>query len=389
MNLGIIPYHDWRKILKEGNRTRDSHFIYHLKKNKNINNVIIINRPISYIELFVKKNNLPIQGVVVSRYGNGSLYQVESNLFVFDYKVHDYLGPILKKQSWFFSQFSKEKYYISLKECLQISGLSMDFVLNQNIFSSGFIEKLPVPSLFDAWDNFLLFPENKKFYNLYLNSYKSLANTSKIWITNSTKNVDFYYQNYSLNKCILIKNGVDFERFQQNYPLPEQLKNLKGEIVGFGGKITHLFDTEIYNYITLNNPDKSFVLVGQILNKEVFSKIEFRNNVFYFGDIFYEDYPAYVTNFTFGIIPYVTNELEHGADTIKMYEYLAAGLNVIGTEGAGMESMKNFVKIAKDKFEFNSLLTQSNNHYLTSELSSEYSWKSKTDILLELINDNI
>ena len=32
MNLVVVPFHDWRKILLEGSRTRDSHFIEEFRK---------------------------------------------------------------------------------------------------------------------------------------------------------------------------------------------------------------------------------------------------------------------------------------------------------------------------------------------------------------------
>ena len=55
MNLAVIPYHDWRKILIEGSRTRDAHFINHFQKSEEIEKLIIINRPITIPELILKK----------------------------------------------------------------------------------------------------------------------------------------------------------------------------------------------------------------------------------------------------------------------------------------------------------------------------------------------
>ena len=55
MNLSIFPYHDWRKILVEGNRTRDAHFIENFRASDRIQKLIIINRPITLSELVIKK----------------------------------------------------------------------------------------------------------------------------------------------------------------------------------------------------------------------------------------------------------------------------------------------------------------------------------------------
>ena len=63
-NIVIIPFHDWRKIQQEGFRTRDAHFIKQFELNKNIENVLIINRPTTWLEILTKKQRLSIARAV-------------------------------------------------------------------------------------------------------------------------------------------------------------------------------------------------------------------------------------------------------------------------------------------------------------------------------------
>lgn len=386
MNIVCIPYHDWRKIEEEGSRTRDSHIISHLFKNENIDTCIIINRPITYSELYLKKKNKSIKGEKLFSFEKGSLYKLNHNNYVFDYISADLIGPLIKKKKWFFDAFEDDGFLKAFKKCTEFLGVNIDVIYNQNIFASAFIKKMSIPTVFDGWDNFLLFPENLHLRKDFLTAYQSLAISAKIWTTNSVKNVEYYGIHYGIKDCILIRNGVDVERFQKTYDKPEDLSNIKSPIIGFGGKITHLFDYDLFNYSVLMNPDKSFVIVGQILDNAVFSKILKAENLHYLGDKSYEEYCSYVTNFDLGIIPYVTNKLEHGADSIKMYEYLASGLNVVGTPGAGMNDLSSYIYISEDKEKFSLNINKALKGKQEIKLPDFHTWNFKTDQTIDAFN---
>jgi len=385
MNITCIPYHDWRKIQTEGSRTRDSHIISHLQKDDNVEHLLLVNRPITFLELFLKKRNQKIEGELLFKDKNVHLYKLDDKTYLYDYISDDIFSLLRKGKSWFFDSFSDVSFIAGYKQCLDFLKIEIDVVYSQNIFSSAFVSALSLPSVFDAWDNFLLFPDNSKYELSFRNAYQSLAFSAKVWTTNSQKNIDFYKEHYQVSDCVLIKNGVDISRFQKDYPIPEDLKKLGRSIVGFGGKITHLFNYDFFNYATLNNPDKTFVLVGQILDKQVFKRIIMRKNVHYLGDKKYSDYVSYVTNFDIGIIPYVTDHLEHGADTIKMYEYLASGLQVVGTLGAGMGDMDAFISVANTKEEFSDMVKQKECVKQDFSLPEFYTWKSKTQETLQCL----
>lgn len=385
MNITCIPYHDWRKIQIEGSRTRDSHIISHLRKNDDVDCLLIVNRPITLLELILKKKRQRIDGELLYKEKNVYLYQLDAKTYLYDYISHDNLGLLLKGKSWFFKSFEDTYFLDGYLKCLDFLKIKSDVIYSQNIFSSGFVKMNQLPSVFDAWDNFLLFPDNKKYEIAFRNAYQSLAESAKIWTTNSIKNIEFYKKHYNVEDCSLIKNGVDISRFQKIYDIPEDLKGLGAPIVGFGGKITHLFNTDFFNYATLNNPDKVFVLVGQILDKAVFKRIIMRDNVFYLGDKNYLDYVSYVTNFDIGIIPYVTDHLEHGADTIKMYEYLASGLQVVGTMGAGMGDMDRYISVAHTKEDFSNSIKSKKCVKQNFSLPDFYTWKHKTNETLNAL----
>jgi teichuronic acid biosynthesis glycosyltransferase TuaH len=387
MNLVCIPYHDWRKIESEGSRTRDSHLIHHFTTNDNIDKVIVINRPTSYPELLINKKKFSIKGDLVFKKGEFSLYKLNSKLYVLDYISNTFLTPILKKRLWFFDSFANEKLISFFKECLLKLDIDQYSIFTNNIFSVDFVSKVSQNNaVFDAYDNLVFFPHNLPIKADLERAYNRFVDVASFWTTNSLKNVNYYKENYNQNTSHLIKNGVDVDTFQRSYPVPKDMESIPKPIIGFGGKITHLFDYELFNYCVDEHPDKNFVLVGQILDKSVFSKISKNSNVFYLGDKHYKDYPTYVTNFDIGIIPYVTNHLESGVDSIKMYEYIAAGLRVIGTPGAGMPDMADYIFIAEDKYQFSEIIGKALDRHASISLPEVHTWKYKANHIVELIS---
>lgn len=388
MNIVCIPYHDWRKIQSEGFRTRDAHFIEHLARNSGVGKMLIVNRPISLVEYWVKKKARAIEGSVILKGPGFKLYQISDKIFVLDTMFRQFLRPALRKKNWFFKYYGHTRVTNAVAESLKAMDVQPDVLLSQNIFAVELFQSLQIPvKIFDAWDNFSLFPEHAGIKKTMQKAYGDYVTSATHWTTNSEKNVEYYLKNYSQEKCLLIRNGVDIEKFGKRYPLPVDLQSIKHPIVGFGGKITHLFDYELFNHATAANLDKSFVIVGQILDYTVFNKIIRRENVYYLGDKTYSTYPSYITNFDMGIIPYVTNDLEHGADSIKTYEYLAASLEVVGTPGAGMTSLSELIKIGKTKEQFSQLIRDGKfKKDEKLELPGSHLWSSKVNQLITLIN---
>lgn len=386
MNLICIPYHDWRKIELEGARTRDAHLVYNLLENPAVEKILLINRPTSLPELLVHKKQFKLNGKVLIKDGGLALYQITEKLFVVDYITGDLLSPVIKRRLWAFDSFGYGKLISFFFKCINYLNMNEYQVFTNNIFSLNFAKKIKSTDVvFDAYDNLVFFPNNKGIKPQLEEAYRDWAKVSKFWTTNSTKNVNYYEKFYKQKNCFLIKNGVDIEIFSKQYRPPVDLLGIASPIIGFGGKISHLFDYELFNYCVDRHTDKSFVIVGQILDKEVFSKISTAANVHYLGDKHYSDYPSYVCNFNIGIVPYVTSDLESGVDSIKMYEYLAAGLSSIGTMGGGMPDLAEYIYLAKSKEEFSEYIDKALLNAKEVALPESHTWKYKAQYLLSLM----
>ena len=149
-----------------------------------------------------------------------------------------------------------------------------------------------------------------------------------------------------------------------------------------------MIDTELLNETMRGAHALSFVFVGQILDKGVFEKIEKLPNFYYLGDKHYDEYPDYVRNFDICIIPYVVEKIKKsGANTIKVYEYLATENKVVGTPSNGLEYLSDHLYIVNNAKEFIEELSDTANNKPKLDLES-YSWQQKVNDLLTLFKQH-
>lgn len=384
-DIVCVPYHDWRKIEREGNRTRDAHFIEHFSKRDREATVLVVNRPTSYVEIFYQRYSKRIKGEIVLQKGAGTLYKVGGNIFVMDYITKDIFKPIVKKRLWLLSSFDYPDFYNFYLSCVSHLGLQSPILVSNNVFSVNFVGKVNTAcTIFDAFDNFLKFPVNIPIVKELEKAYEKFSSVASIWLTNSDENINFFKAKFSVSEIFLVKNGVDVEKFNKKRPLPEDLKEIPRPIVGFGGKITHLFDYSIINRIANDHPEKSFVVLGQILDKEAFSKLDKKKNIYYLGDKSYDIYPNYVSNFDLGIVPYVNKEKSHGGDSIKIYEYLAAGLKVVSTFHNEDLNFKGVVYVCSNEEDFSKYIDEALENETATPSLEPYTWRSKVEGIISL-----
>lgn len=388
MNIVAIPFHDYRKILLYGYRNRDTHFISNFISSRRVRNVILINRPVSGIELLLK-NSPNIEGKVVLKHSNHKLIKIKNGFYVID-TVYPYsITLIIKNKRWIWESYGKSSLNHFILESLLTIGIKEYAIYNSTVYSNELINKMESKNIvFDAFDNWLKFPIFSKWKNLITKSYKDFSKSVENWITNSEENKDFYIREFGTQNCVVLKNGVDFSLFSDTYDKEfSPFKKLSRPVVGFGGSITHLIDTNLFNHIVKQNPDLSFVIIGPVLDKSVYNRIHKMDNLYFFGNIHYHFYPKYVINFDIGIIPYHTKNNAHGGDAIKFYEYLAARKPIVTTRGNGVYQANANVYISDGYKSFNSNLRRAiNNKWIDSEISEDISWSNKTNKILDILN---
>jgi hypothetical protein len=387
MDLIIIPFHDWRKSEKEGFRTRDVHFINALGKDKTVNKILVINRPITPLELLYKGHQKRLEGKRILKERNFALTEVRPNVFVADFFSNDIFGQGMFKFKWFIDKYKDGSYIKFIKRCIAKLDLEQPQLLLQNIFAYKLALSLKSESkLFDAWDNFLKFPGYKSLKNDLSKGYVEISKAIPNWTTNSNENIAFYRKNFSVKNIQLIKNGVKTDFVKGSFEVPLDLIEIKKPWIGFGGKISYLMDFDLINFLSEKNPELSFVFVGQILDKTIYSKIIKRNNVHFLGDKRYDIYPNYVRSFDVCIVPYNIKSKQHGGDSMKAYEYLLAGKKVVGTNGNGLEDLTEYVYVVDTMEDFSKEISNPENEKKPLNIDA-HSWESKAKTILDILQN--
>lgn len=384
VDLVVIPYHDWRKVQREGARTRDAHLITCCVSHGNVGRVVIVNRPMTVAEMLYKRRSWKTKGEVVARGAFSRLVRVADSAFALDFFDRDSLGPVFGGKRWFFSAYGRKGYLREIEKFLARLGVVRFSCISFNVFAAAMFAGLPAEKkLFDAWDNFLKFPEHKNSKRLFREAYERCFRAADFQTTNSASNKSFFESDFGVVGCRVIGNGVDLEMFSREYDQPSDLRGIQRPIVGVGAKVTHLLDHELMNHVVEANPDLSFVLVGQIVDKAVFGKINRRRNFFYLGDKHYDEYPAYVKAFDVCLVPYVVGEKEHGGDPIKLYEYLAANKPVVTTRCEGVSDEYGNVFVADSYDDFCKMIRAAlSSPCRENRLPDRLTWRSRTEELL-------
>lgn len=390
MNILSIPYHDWRKILREGFRTRDAHIIEKLKDHELIDKLLVINRPYSFLEYILKMKAKRIEGKVLYQNGKGKLIEISPNLYLIDYNIWYSISVIWKKRKWYIDMYNNPSFISFINTSIEILDLKKDlYGISFNVFAAGVTQVDNVKQwVFDAWDNFSKFP-NLKSISGALDGCYEVYTTKARWITNSNKNVKYFTEKYKINNIKMIPNGVDIETLEDISKTNDSLlRHLKKPIVGFGGKFTHLIDVELINFIIKDNPDATFVFMGQQLDKNVFNKIEKKANFTYLGDLPYKDYIRTISSFDVAIIPYVVDKNDHGGDSIKLYEYLACRKQIVSTIGNGAEKFAKYIFLAENKKEFSLGIKEALSNpkdAIDKAILNTYSWRVLLEQYIELL----
>jgi glycosyltransferase involved in cell wall biosynthesis len=140
---------------------------------------------------------------------------------------------------------------------------------------------------------------------------------------------------FGRSDAVLLANGCDPERF------PTGSEAIGATTIGYVGKIGLRVDLELIQEACLALPDALFVFAGPILDKEYLPVLSSIPNLELLGDVHYDDVPNLLKRFDLGWVPHRVGEGEVGGDVIKTYEYRAAHLPVLTTPviGAGSRSL--------------------------------------------------
>jgi glycosyltransferase involved in cell wall biosynthesis len=150
---------------------------------------------------------------------------------------------------------------------------------------------------------------------------------------------------------VFLRNGVDLDRFRSEVAEPEDLRDIPQPRLGYVGTISQWMDFELLQRLASEKPEWSIVFIGAPYLVEVPEGLKKLPNVHYLGPRAAEKVPAYLRHFDVGLLPYRRKAGGNSdGDSMKVFEYLAAGLPVVGLDFNGRlaEDFEGLAEIAVD-----------------------------------------
>lgn len=383
----MVPFHDYKKWLNEGFRTRDAHVFEHFAKKDSIGKILVINRPTSVAEMLIKRKSWKTpEGMIEYKKNGVQLSKMSGNTWCLDILALDFFKVILQRKMWWFTAFNYGHVGKSINEAISYLNMTDAILLLQNPMAIGTVKALQYKYfVFDAIDNWLYHPQmpNKKLINT---NYKFVSAHADLVTTVSQALLEIFQKN---KNAYWVPNGVDIEYFR------DAVKPIRKShrIVGYIGKIQDRVDFNLVEKCLKNFPRTQFVFLGPVYSQhERISMLQKRyNNIIFKGDIHYSRLPIEMKAFDIAIIPHKVDLFTNSMNPLKLYEYLAAGKPVVTTGIAGTDFVSSYVRVCETAADFveklNDVLSEPVNSLdVVDSVPNECTWEHRTDVMIKMIN---
>jgi glycosyltransferase involved in cell wall biosynthesis len=187
----------------------------------------------------------------------------------------------------------------------------------------------------------------------------------------------------------LLENGVEFDHFSTDALEPTDLAVIPKPRAIYIGAVDQRLDMQALQHLAKEMPHVSVVIIGPYELNSCHDLLGC-NNVYMLGAKDYSTIPAYLQHSDVALLPLNAHMANRGRSPMKLYEYAAAGLQVIVRETPELIRRKeSFMYFYKDKEDFPHIVREVLNQTDTKEkvkaLAEKHSWDLKANSLLEFI----
>lgn len=387
MNLIIVPFHDYKKWLTEGFRTRDAHLCQHFAASEQVEKLLVVNRPVSLAEVCGRRMSWKTPGGEELYCEHGvRLAKMSDKVFCIDFFLPDLLRVAVQRKAWWFTAFREPKIIDAINRAAEFLGMTDSILLLQNPMAIGAAQSVHKRGfVFDAIDNWLYHPQMKD-KALIRRNYDYVTARADLILTVSQALADFFRKNGNTH---WISNGVDAEFFA---PARKPACG-KTRVVGYVGKIQDRVDFDLAERCLQAHPDWEFRFLGPVYSQQqrIDALKQRYPNIRFTGDIPYSRLPEAMRDFDIAIIPHRVDAFTESMNPLKLYEYLAAGKPVVTMDVAGTSSISPYVLIAQTPGDFlrqldrAAALTASPDQ-IAASIPAEYTWQNRTAEILRLMS---
>ena len=254
--------------------------------------------------------------------------------------------------------------------------------------SAPIIQQLPYGLVvFDAVDNWLKHRSYQLHAAAVRSGYELFSQIAHCIFTVNLRNASLFR---GRDDVIHVPNGVAVGRYQQQYPVPPALAKLPRPIIGYIGTIQDRIDVSLIQELTRQNLG-SIVLIGRVWYHYLAKQLAQLPNTHLLGQVPRTNAPAYITNFSVGIVPHKQDDFLASTEALKVYEYLAAGIPVVATTSHEFGNLTEFVLEASTPAAFVEAVQAAlagDNETLRQRRRTavaECDWSARVDVMLAAI----
>jgi len=159
----------------------------------------------------------------------------------------------------------------------------------------------------------------------------------------------------------LVPNGVNYAAFesvvQGKDEAPAIVAGVERPIVGYVGAMNAKIDLSLILGVAERRTDWTFLMVGPVLSEEpedrrAYAGLRALSNVLFAGRVDVGQVPHYVNACDVCLMPYKINTWTRHVNSLKLFEYLACGKPIVGTDIPACRQVAPHVRIARGVEEF-------------------------------------
>jgi len=358
-----FPMHGQHKLISEGYRTRDGHFIeWFGRKLAARGKVAVVSRPEPFVLDLLSKvdyaavaqNTIPVRATSLR------------------------LPNVRDRRRWWIDSLSSYPRDLGADDTPAVVWNPL-VALSRSRHSLFSARRPLVFDLLDDWTIHYAFVSIRKDV---VRAYEEMFSRADYVTANAEGTLELA-RRFGRDDCVLLPNGCDPQRFRK-----ESLAS-GPTTVGYVGKIGKRLNLELILKSAERLPHVNFVFAGPILDAEYKAPLSAWPNVTLLGDVHYDRVPDLLQTFDVGWVPHNVGANEVGGDVIKTYEYRAAGLPVLTTPIAGVTARGlNGVTVLEWRSHLDWLADAAASGpriaRIEGEIPLESTWEFKADRILEL-----
>ena len=206
IDLIVVPFHDYKKWIKEGFRTRDAHLFEQFKKNKNVNKILVINRPMSLLEMILKRCSWKTKvGKKIAGNKIWQLNKVTEKVFCLDIFSFSIIKVMIQRKKWWNTIFFNKKVIEIINLSLEFLNMNNRVLFLENPMAVGLVNHIGEKIFaFDSIDNWLYHPQMHQIKSIIEKNYKFIGENADIIFTVS-KSLHVYFSKINKNVLLMMK----------------------------------------------------------------------------------------------------------------------------------------------------------------------------------------